>query len=133
MKRQNSKQLIFVASSLCSLFTCIFCSIIWMAISEVNWLGFLIIDFAFIVNACLCGIIATLIHSMFSRLSVTMILYFGNIIPFGIFLLISFCIATPDVEAWYLLFLIGWLFMSIFPVAITSYIVNRKLNISKVN
>ena len=133
MKRQNSKQLIFVASSLCSLFTCIFCSIIWMAISEVNWLGFLIIDFAFIVNACLCGIIATLIHSMFSRLSVTMILYFGNIIPFGIFLLISFCIATPDVEAWYLLFLIGWLFMSIFPVAITSYIVNRKLNISKMN
>lgn len=133
MKRQNSKQLIFVASSLCSLFTCIFCSIIWMAISEVNWLGFLIIDFAFIVNACLCGIIATLIHSMFSRLSVTMILYFGNIIPFGIFLLISFCIATPDVEAWFLLFLIGWLFMSIFPVAITSYIVNRKLNTCKIN
>lgn len=133
MKRQNSKQLIFVASSLCSLFTCIFCSIIWMAISEVNWLGFLIIDLAFIVNACLCGIIATLIHCMFSRLSVTMILYLGNIIPFGIFLLISFCIATQDAEGWFLLFLIGWLLMSIIPVAITSYIVNSKLNISKMN
>lgn len=128
MKTQNPKQLIFIASFLCSLLTCIISSVIWMAISGVNWLGILVLDFAFIVNACLCGIMATFIYCMFSRLPVSMMLYLGNIIPFGVFLLVSFCMATPDVSAWYLLFLIGWLVMSIIPVAVTSYIVNKKLN-----
>lgn len=128
MKTHNPKQLIFVASFLCSLFTCIFCSVIWMAISGVNWLGIFVLDLAFIVNAGLCGIMATFIRSVFSSLPTSMILYLGNIIPFGVFLLISFCISTPDVSAWYLLFLIGWLVMSIIPVVVTSYIVNKKLN-----
>lgn len=102
-----------------------------MAISGVNWFGFLVLDLAFIVNACLCGIIATSIQWMFSRIPTTIVMYLGNIIPFGIFFLISFCIATPDAKAWHMLFLIGWLIMSIIPVAVTSYIVDKKLNTCK--
>lgn len=131
MKTLSSTQLIFIASSLCSLFTCVLCSIIWMVISGVNWFGFIVLDLAFIANAFLCGIVSAAIHSMFSRLYITLTLYFGNITPLGTFLLISFCIATPDVKAWFLLFLIGWLIMSIIPVAVTSYIVNKKVNACK--
>lgn len=126
MKRQNSTRAIFIASSLCCLFTCVLCSIIWMVISGVNWFGFIVLDLVFTVNAFLCGIVATSIQWMFSRLPTTIILYLGNIIPFGILFLISFCIATQDAEGWYLLFLIGWLIMSIIPVAVTSYIVNSR-------
>ena len=131
MKKQNPRRLIFIASFLCGLFTYIFCSIIWVAISGVNLLGFPVLNLAFIANAFICGNIAAFIKWMFSRIPVTMVLYFGNIIPMGAFLLISFCIAPPDVEAWYLLFLVGWLFISIIPVAVTSYIVNKKLDACK--
>lgn len=102
-----------------------------MAISGVNWFGFPVLNLAFIANAFFCGNIAAFIKWMFSRIPATMVLYLGNIIPLGAFLLISFCIAPPDVEAWYLLFLIGWLFISIIPVAVTSYIVNKKLDARK--
>lgn len=102
-----------------------------MAVSGVNWFGFIVLDLAFLINACLCGIVATSIQWMFSRLPTTIILYLGNIIPFGILFLISFCIAPQDAEGWYLLFLIGWLIMSIIPVAVTSFIVNKKLNACK--
>lgn len=98
-----------------------------MAVSGVNWFGFLVLDLAFTVNACLCGIIASSIHWIFNRIPIPLVLYIGNIMPFGILFLISFCIATQDAEGWYLLFLIGWLIMSIIPVAVTSYIVDKKL------
>ena len=125
MKKRNSTQSIFIASSLCCLFTYVLCSIIWMVTSGVNWFGFVMLDLAFIANACLCGIVATSIQWMFSRIPTTIVMYLGNIIPFGILFLISFCIAPQDAEGWYLLFLIGWLIMSIIPVAVTSYIVNK--------
>lgn len=96
-----------------------------MAVSGVNWFGFVVLDLAFIANACLCGIVATSIQWMFNRIPIPLVLYVGNIMPFGIFLFISYCIATPSVKALYILFLIGWLIMSIIPVAVTSYIVNK--------
>ena len=133
MRAQKPIHLIFVASFICSLLTCVFCSIIWMAISGVNWLGLLVIWLAFVINACLCGSTATLIHLMFSRLPITMTLYLGNVIPLGIYLFTSYCISPPSVEAWYLLFLIGWIFMSIIPVAVTICIVNKKLDAYRTN
>lgn len=127
MKRQNSTRAIFIASSLCSLFTCVLCSLIWMALSGVNWFGFIVLDLAFLVNGCLCGIVASGFHAMFNRLPIPLVLYLGNIIPLGIFFIISFCISPSDLRAWYLLFLVGWMIMSIIPVAVASSIVNKKL------
>lgn len=117
MKIPSSTRAIFIASSLCSLFTCVLFSVIWMVP----------LDLAFLVNACLCGIVASGFHTMFSRLPIPLVLYLGNIIPLGIFFIISFCISPSDLRAWYLLFLIGWLIMSIIPVAVASSIVNKKL------
>ncbi len=79
------------------------------------------------------GGIVSSIHWMFNRIPIPLVLYIGNIMPFGILFLISVCIATPGAKAWHMLFLIGWLIMSIIPVAVTSYIVDKKLNTCKMN
>lgn len=67
------------------------------------------------------------------KLPITMTLYLGNVIPLGIYLFTSYCISPPSVEAWYLLFLIGWIFLSIIPVAVSICIVNKKLNAYRTN
>lgn len=83
---QYSSRKIFISSVLCGIGTGILCSLFWLAISGVNWFGFLVIDLVFLINACLSGIIA----------------------------------ADASTEAWYLLFLIGWLIGAAIPAAITG-------------
>ena len=118
---------IIIASIVCGICTGILCSLLWLAISGVNWFGFFEIDLFFLINACLGGIIAALIHRKFNCIPITLDLYIGNSLPIGIFLLYSFFLADPSTEAWYLLSIIGWLIISIIPAAITSSFI-KKLN-----
>lgn len=117
---EHTTRKIIISSIVCGICTGIICSLLWLAISGVNWIGFLEIDLFFLINACLGGIIAALIHSKFSRCPIFVDLYIGNTLPAGIFLLFFLLIADHSTKAWGLVFLIGWLIISLIPVAITS-------------
>lgn len=122
---QNTFRQIIVASTLCGICIGILCGLLWMAISGVNWFGFIMIDLIFLINACLGGIIAALIYSKFRRCPMTLCLYIGNTFPIGIFLFCSFFVADSSTEAWYLFFLTGWLIIATIPAAITSYLIKK--------
>ena len=122
---EHTTRKIIISSIVCGICTGIICSLLWLAISGVNWFGFFEIDLLFGGNACLGGIIAALIHSKFPRCSNFLKLYIGNTLPIGIILLCSFFLADPSTEAWCLLFLIGWLIISPIPVAITCIFLKK--------
>lgn len=123
-KRPTVKEII-IASALCGLCTGIFCSILWLAISGVNWFGFLAIDLAFLLNACLGGIIAMFIHSKSCRMPIGLSIYIGNTLPLSLYLLYSFSAADASTEAWYLMFLVGWLIISVIPAVIASSLLRK--------
>lgn len=120
------KKKILIASICCSLCTGIIASILWLAISEVNWFGFFAIDVVFLINGFLSGAIASCIQTLFKRFPIMLSLYLGNTIPLGVLLLVLFFMAKPSMEAWFLLLLIGWLIISIIPTVITSFFVKEK-------
>ena len=117
---EHTTRKIIISSIVCGICTGIICSLLWLAISGVSWLGFIEIDLLFWGNACLGGIIAALIHSKFPRCPNFLKLYIGNTLPIGIILLCS-----SSTEAWCLLFLIGWLIISPIPVAITCIFLKK--------
>ena len=109
---------ILLACTCSSLCTGIIASILWLAISGVNWLGFFAIDAVFLINGLLSGAIASFIQGQFKHFPIMLSLYLGNTIPLGVLLLVLFLKAEPSMEAWFLMFLIGWLIVSIIPTAI---------------
>lgn len=117
---------IFIASLLCGIGTGIVCSLIWLLISGVNWFVFPIIMGLFLTNACLAGLISSLLYLKCRVKSLFLSLYLGNTIPLCIYLLISFFQADASMEAWYLLFLIGWIVISAVPAMITRVLIKKK-------
>lgn len=123
-KRPTAREIV-IASALCGLCTGIFCSILWLAFSGVNWLGFFAIGLAFLLNACLGGLIAMFIHSKFSRTPISLAIYIGNALPLGLYLLCSFFAADASTEAWFLIFLVGWLIISVIPAVMASSVIRK--------
>jgi len=110
---------LFIASVLCGIGTGIVCSLIWLSVSGVDWFVFPIIIGIFLTNACLAGLISSLLYLKCRVKSLFLSLYLGNTIPLSSYLLISFFQAGPSLEAWYLLYLIGWIVISVVPALIT--------------
>ena len=118
---QNTTRKIIVASTVCGICTGIICASLWRA----EWEGFFVLGIAFLINGCLGGIIAAFIHNKFKRIPITIALYIGNAQPLGIFLLCNLIVADASIEAWYLLFLIGWLIGAAIPAAITGALIEK--------
>lgn len=118
---QNTTRKIIIASTVCGLCTGIICASLWRA----EWEVFFVLGIAFLINGCLGGIIAAFIHNKFKRIPITIVLYIGDVLPLSIFLLCNLIVADASIEAWYLLFLIGWLIGAAIPAAITGALIEK--------
>lgn len=123
----NMFKRIFIASFLCGIVTGIVCCLLWLLISGVNWFGFSPIIITFIANGCLAGLISYLLYVKCRLKSLSLSLYLGNTIPLCVCLLIIFFQADASTEAWPLLFLFGWLLLSVIPAIITRVLLQRSL------
>jgi len=103
-----------------------------MVLSGENVFAFFWVYLSVLVFSCLSGFITAYIHVRFSRFNhryrLLNAIDLGNLIPLGIFNIVTFFFASPDVESYILLFTFGWLIVSFFPALIANHFVEKKLD-----